>query len=142
MAKRKNDIGTVLTRSFSRDGAIALLRIWLGAMMIVHGAPKIFGTMDRFTAGIAEMGFPLPELFAWAAALSEFAGGILLILGLFTRPAALLFSITMVVAVFIRNFDSEFARKELGLTYLVIAVVLLVAGPGKLSLDRRIFSRR
>lgn len=125
-----------LNRSYSHDNAVLLLRLWLGAMMIVHGYGKVFGGIERFTQGVAKMGFPAPELFAWAAALSEFAGGILLIIGLFTRPAALLVTATMFVAAFIRHMDDPFGKKELSITYLVLALVLLITGPGKLSVDR------
>ena len=133
---------SLLIRSFSRDGAVALLRIWLGAMMVVHGYPKMFGDNTKFFARVEEMGFPAPELFGWLAAFSEFGGGVLLILGLMTRPAALLVTVTMGVAALIRHFDDPFDRKELPLTYMVIAIAVLFAGPGKISLDRRLFGSR
>lgn len=130
-----------LNRSYSHDNAVLLLRLWLGAMMIVHGYGKVFGGLERFTAGVEKMGFPAPELFAWAAALSEFGGGILLILGLFTRPAAIFVTCTMFVAAFIRHMDDPFGKKELSITYLVLALILLITGPGRLSLDRRFNSK-
>lgn len=139
MRGRTGGIARALTQSYSRDGAIAFLRIWLGAMMIVHGYSKVFGDNTRFFEGVADMGFPVPELFGWLAAFSEFGGGVLLILGLLTRPAALLVAATMGVAAFVRHFDDPFGNKELPLTYMVIAIALLIAGPGKISLDRRLF---
>src|SRR5688500_9968883 len=72
------------------DSAMLVMRLWLGATMITHGWPKVFGGMEKFTTGVAEMGFPAPEVFAWAAALSELAGGLLLGLGLATRATSLL----------------------------------------------------
>lgn len=132
---------TFLSRSYSRDGAVLLLRIWLGAMMIMHGYGKVFERMDGFANGVAEMGFPFPEVFAWAAALSEFAGGLLLIVGLFTRPAGLFVSATMFVAAFIAHFDDPFGKKELALTFLTIALAIVIAGPGRFSIDRRLFGR-
>ena len=136
MNTKQSALQRFLTRTWSRDRAILLLRLWLGAMMIQHGWGKVFGNMDRFTNGVAEMGFPAPELFAWAAALSEFGGGILLLLGLFTRPTAFFVACTMLVAGFIRHFDDPFSKKELALTYLVIAVAIFIAGPGKAALDK------
>ncbi|MGE3802954.1 MAG: DoxX family protein [Candidatus Kapaibacterium sp.] len=130
-----------LTRSWSRDWAILLLRLWLGSMMIYHGWGKVFGNIDKFTEGVAKMGFPMPEFFAWSAALSEFGGGLLLIFGLFTRPAAMFVGITMIVAGFVRHLDDPFGKKELSLTYLVLALVILIAGPGKAALDRLLFNR-
>ena len=132
-------LSAFLSRSWSRDNAILLLRLWLGAMMIYHGYGKVFGNIDGFTQGVANMGFPLPELFAWGAALSEFGGGILLIVGLFTRPSAIFVFITMFVAAFIRHLDDPFGKKELALTYLVMAIALAITGPGKFSMDRKLF---
>ena len=124
-----------LARPLTVDGGVLILRVWLGAMMISHGVGKVFGTPEKFMEGVAGMGFPMPEVFAWAAALSEFAGGILLVFGLFARPAALLGAITMAVAAFIRHADDPFGKKELALTYLVLHLVVILAGPGRFSLD-------
>lgn len=135
-------LSSFLSRSWSRDSAILLLRLWLGAMMILHGYGKVFERMDGFAEGVAKLGFPAPELFAWLAALSEFGGGILLIVGLFSRPASIFVFFTMFVAAFIRHFDDPFGKKELALTYLVMAIVLAIAGPGKYSLDKKLFGKK
>ncbi len=112
------------------------LRVLAGLGIAYHGYGKIFeGDMAKFADGIAKMGFPAPMLFAWAAALSELAGGILLALGLGTRFAALAVLTTMGVAVFIRHAQDPFARKELALAYGTIAGALLLTGAGPLSLD-------
>ncbi len=134
-------LSVFLTRSYSRDSAVLLLRLWLGGMMILHGYGKVFGGVDKLTERVESMGFPAPELFAWAAALSEFGGGILLIIGLFTRPAAIFVFFTMFTAAFIRHFDDPFGKKELALTYMVLALVLLIAGPGRFGMDRQLFGR-
>ena len=136
---KESRLSIFLSRSWSRDSAVLLLRVWLGAMMIYHGYGKVFERIDGFTEGVAKMGFPMPEFFAWAGALSEFGGGILLILGLFSRPAALFVSSTMFVAAFVRHLDDPFGKKELALTYLVMAIALAITGPGKYSLDRKLF---
>ena len=126
----------------SIESAAVLLRIWLGAMMITHGFGKVFGDNSKFFAGVEKMGFPFPEFFGWAAALSEFAGGIFLILGLFTRFWSLMALATMVVAGFIRHADDPFRDKELAFTYMVISVVVFLLGPGRASVDRMLFGRR
>jgi putative oxidoreductase len=118
--------------------ALLWLRLITGAGMLFHGIPKIFGgRMPRFTKTVESMGFPQPEIFAWAAALSETAGGLLLILGLFTRPAALFIIVTMLVAALIRHADDPFRVKELPLAYAAMALTLLIAGAGRFSLDAR-----
>ena len=120
------------------------LRVLTGLGMIYHGQGKLFepGRMEGFAKGVADMGFPIPEVFAWAAALSEFGGGILLVLGLATRPAALMVFITMAVAAFIRHGDDPFSKKELALAYWVISGAVLCLGAGAWSVDSLIAGRR
>lgn len=84
------------------------------------------------------MGFPLPALFAWAAALSELGGGLLLAIGLLTRPAALTVLITMLVAAFVRNAGAPFGDRELALLYGIAALLFLLAGAGRYSLDAQL----
>jgi len=108
----------------------------MGLGMAYHGYGKVFGGhMDKFADGIGVMGFPMPELFAWAAALSEFVGGVLIVLGLFTRPAALCVLLTMSVAAFIKHGGDPLKKKELALAYWTIAGAVMFVGPGKYSLD-------
>ena len=82
------------------------------------------------------MGFPMPHVFAWAAALSEFLGGIFLVLGLGTRIAALFVFVTMGVAFMIAHKKDPFQAKELAAAYWTISGALMLTGPGSLSLDR------
>jgi putative oxidoreductase len=117
------------------DAAILIARVWLGAMMITHGWGKVFGGVPRLTKSVTEMGFPLPEFFAWCAALTEFGGGIMLILGLLTRPMSAFVIVVMGVAAFVRHADDPFGRQELPLTYLVMALTLLIVGAGRYSID-------
>jgi len=116
------------------------LRVLMGLSIAYHGFGKVFGgRMEAFTHGVGEMGFPFPALFAWLAALSELVGGLLLVVGLATRPAALFIFVNMCVAAFIRHGADPFSRKELALAYGVIAGALILTGAGKLSLDALVF---
>src|SRR5579883_3353893 len=99
-----------------RDLGLLVLRLMVGGIFVIHGYPKIFGgpgkveklpqpvrqhlgpgfdaAMERgsiasFRGNVEGMGMPMPGMMAWAAALAEFAGGTLLILGWLTRLAAL-----------------------------------------------------
>lgn len=125
-------------KEFMVQFGLVVLRVSSGLMMATHGYGKIFedGRMAKFTEGVAGMGFPMPELFAWAAALAELVGGITLALGLGTRISAFLIGVTMVVAAFIRHAADPFAKKELALLYLAIMVFFLLYGGGKWALDR------
>lgn len=124
-----------LSRPLTVEGGILLLRLWLGAMMIFHGWGKVFNPSAKFITGIGDMGFPMPEVFATAAAWSEFGGGVLLVLGLFARPAAIFGAITMGVAAFMKHGNDVFGDGEQALTYLILHVIILLIGPGRFSLD-------
>ena len=132
----------LIERTARFDAAMLLMRVWLGVAMMTHGWPKVSGNMVRFTAGVNEMGFPAPEVFAWVAALTEFVGGLLIALGLGTRINAVLIALTMFVAAFIRHAPDPFGRKELPITYIVMAIAILILGPGRYALDRLIHSAR
>lgn len=118
--------------------ALTVMRVGAGLMMATHGYGKIFedGRMEKFTAGVGDMGFPVPGLFAWLAALSELVGGVCLALGLGTRISAFLIAGTMFVAAFFRHGADPFAKKELALLYLVVMVYFAVCGGGKWALDK------
>lgn len=119
----------------SQLGAL-FLRIFAGlGMALGHGYGKL-PPPEGFVEGVADLGFPLPWLFAWAAAIAEFFGGLLLALGLLTRPAAFLILCTMLVAAFGRHAADPFSGKEMALLYAFITFFFVMAGGGRFSLDR------
>src|SRR5512140_1283507 len=114
-----------------------VLRLIVGLGIMTHGYSKLFGSnaeglpaMAGFTQGVQKMGIPYSLHLAWAAALSEFAGGILVAAGLITRVAAFFICCTMIVAVYATR-AGVFSRMELGLLYFAPALLLLLAGPGR-----------
>ncbi|NTX12165.1 DoxX family protein [Myxococcus llanfairpwllgwyngyllgogerychwyrndrobwllllantysiliogogogochensis] len=107
------------------------------ALGLGHGLPKVTGDMSRFAAGVAELGFPFPLFFAWCASLAELVGGVLVAVGLFTRPAAAMAGFTMLVALF-RHRADPFGRMELALLYLTVMVAVALIGGGPWSLDSRV----
>ena len=139
----------------SRVGDIGLLVLRVGAGLLMafgHGFSKVyadgrFGPPQRLIDNVANLNFPAPTAFAWMAALTEFVGGILLAVGLLTRPAALALAFNMSVAAFLvhRN-DPLFAMggpaKEAALTYLAPFVALVLLGPGRYAVDHVIARRR
>lgn len=120
-----------------------LLRIWIGSAMISHSMFKLFNPeiMNRFILVVEKLGFPLPFIFGYLAKSSEFFGGILLILGLFTRTAAFFVAATMFVATFLSHEGLIFADGEQAFTYLVIAIYFVLRGSNYLSLDKCIFGK-
>ncbi len=112
------------------------LRVLVGAGIAYHGYGKVFGgQIVQLNQGVANMGFPMPEFFAWLSALTEFGGGILIAIGLATRLASLFLFINMSVAAFIAHGDDPFQRKELALAYWTIAGALVMLGGGQYSVD-------
>lgn len=118
------------------DLGILLFRLFIGlAMAFAHGLGKM-PPPDRLVEGVTAMGFPMPIVFAWCAALSEFIGGILIATGLFTRLSALALGFTMAVAAFVAHAADPFNNKEMALLYLFSCVLLIFTGAGKYSLDK------
>lgn len=102
-----------------------------------HGLPKIAGGhLDQFAQGVAALGFPYPLFFAWCAAVAEFAGGLLVAVGFFARPAAAFAGFTMLVALYHHRAD-PFAKSELALLYFVVMAAVALRGAGRFSIDGR-----
>ncbi len=118
--------------------SLLILRIGIGLLMLTHGWPKLLRLMEG-----GEISFPDPlgmgaTLSLVMAVIAEFVGSIFVMLGLATRLAAFSLLFTMIVAVFIVHADDPFARKELGLMYLLVYIILLIMGAGKYALDKYI----
>lgn len=121
--------------SYIANAGLTLLRIFAGvALAFAHGFGKI-PPSEQFVAGTANLGFPIPSLFAWAAGLSEFLGGIFLALGFLTRISSFFIAFTMLVAVLGVHAADPFQRKELALMYLFVAVAFMLKGAGDWSID-------
>lgn len=132
-----------MTQKWQDLGWLAL-RVTFGlGMAVFHGFPKLFGgKMEGVIATVRDVvGLPFPTFFGWLAGLTEFVGGILLAIGLATRPAAFMLAGTMVVALY-RHRADPFARMELAILYLVVMAVFVVVGGGRYALERRLGSRR
>jgi putative oxidoreductase len=118
-----------------------VLRLVLGAIMVAHGYTKIIprGALYNFTHFVASLGFP--AWLGYVAAFTEFFGGMLLIIGLLTRVAALGVVIDMGVAVFRVHLRGGLTGHsgqpgfEFPLALLAMALMLVFIGPGRLALD-------
>jgi putative oxidoreductase len=132
------------------DLALLVGRVAIGGCFVVHGLGKLglvgTGSMQGFVAWLKELGVPQAELQARMAMLSEIAGGSLLALGLFTRPAAVLLVFTMIVAGRIGHRGAGYLitndppGAEYTINLAVICACLALFGPGSLSLDAILFS--
>jgi putative oxidoreductase len=81
------------------------------------------------------MGMPAPLLFAWLAAAAEFGGGLLIAIGLLTRPASIFVAVHFLIVVFLAHAGDPFGRRELPLFFFFAAVLFALAGPGRYSVD-------
>jgi putative oxidoreductase len=126
--------------------AILLLiaRIILGLGMAAHGAQKLFGWFGGYgikgTGGFFEsVGFRPGTLFAAAAGLGEFAGGVLTLLGFGGPIGPAMIILVMLVAIFAVHWGHGFFvsknGSELPLVYIGGSLLLMFAGPGPYSID-------
>ena len=123
-----------------QNGALSwtLIRVAFGLMLsLAHGVPKAMGNLTPFIERVGSLGFPFPTFFAWCAVLTEMVGGVMIALGLFTRPVAAFAAFTMLVAAF-RHLPDPFSMMEKPLLFLTVFVALIIAGAGPWSLDARL----
>jgi putative oxidoreductase len=120
------------------------LRIGIGIAFVLHGFPKLFmGGAVGLAKGLAATGIPGGLGAAYLAGMAEFFGGIALILGMLTRPAAAIMAFNMVVAlIFHLNKGDSFITYSHAIESGVVFIALLISGPGKFSLDRVFLAKK
>ncbi|MGH7346704.1 MAG: DoxX family protein [Candidatus Rokuibacteriota bacterium] len=125
--------------------AVLILRLFLGFAFMMHGSQKLLGAFGGGgIAGVAGMlsklGMEPSQLLAWVLSITEFVGGVCIVLGFLTRFWAAGLVIDMAVAIFkVHLVNGFFASKngfELPLALGVMALVIVLTGPGSVSVDR------
>jgi putative oxidoreductase len=120
------------------------LRVPVGIIFAAHGAQKLFGWFGGYGlagtgAWMDSIGLTPGVVMAFLAGAVEFFGGVALILGLLTRPAAAALAFAMLVAIFSVHFENGLFMSnngyEFGLALLAASVSLLFSGAGKVSVD-------
>lgn len=128
--------------------AHVLIRVALGAVLIPHGMQKLFGSfsgpgMSGFIGTLQKVGYSpaIATISGWLIALLEFGGGILLIVGLFTRPIAFAILIFMLEAIRFHHGVGGFfwtgRGNEYPLILAAISLYLLIRGAGPYSVDAK-----
>jgi putative oxidoreductase len=127
------------------DLALLIIRVVLGVTFIIHGGQKLFGWYEGpgvkgMTYWLGSFGVAHPALLAWMATLSEFVGGLLVLVGLLTPLAAAVIISTMVVAIVLvhgkNGFLSSNKGYEFNLNLIALALALMLGGAGNLSVDQ------
>jgi len=127
--------------------AVLILRLFLGFAFMMHGSQKLLGAfggggVSDVAGMLGRLGIEPSHLWAWVVSITEFVGGVCLFFGFLTRFWAAGLVIDMAVAVVKVNLvNGFFAVKngvELPLTFGVIALVIVLTGPGSLSMDRAV----
>lgn len=143
---------SIVQKILTSDAGIAALalRVPVGIIFAAHGAQKLFGWFGGYglegTGGwMDSIGLSPGIVMAFLAGSAEFFGGIALILGLLTRPAALALSVAMLVAIFSVHISNGLFMAnngyEFGLALLAASVSLLFSGAGKASVDSLLAKR-
>lgn len=138
----------LLNRLLSTNSSLTglALRIPTGIIFAAHGAQKLFGAFGGYGLEgtgqwMASIGLEPGYLLALGAGSAEFFGGIALLLGLLTRPAAVVLAFTMLVAIFSVHISNGLFMSnngyEFGLALFSISVALAFNGAGAISIDRR-----
>ncbi len=133
-----------LQKDFLRDNdlGLLLLRLTLGVLMLFHGIHKLIAGVGFIGGMLAGIG--LPEWIAYGSLLGEVVASVMLILGLWTRAAAVVFAGNMAVAILMAHLGQLFSvdpmtggwMPELPMLYLMGAVVLFFTGGGRYALTK------
>ena len=118
------------------DWSLLVIRIGLAIFFISHGWSKLAG-MDGFIDMMTMWNFPAPVVLGWAVALTEFVGGIAVLLGVFTKVAAWGFALIALVAyVQVKKFALGMGMDggDLDILSFALAIPLILLGPGKFGL--------
>jgi putative oxidoreductase len=121
----------------------AFMRFITGAVLVPHGINKVFySNISRYTANIGAKGFPFPELLAYLLFFTESVGAICLAIGLFTRVAAAMVGIQMLVIVFFFQWQYGYfwtnRGYEFALLWALLCIGIFFRGGGRYSVDHYI----
>jgi len=127
------------TRSTYEDAGKLLLRVAVGLLILFHGVAKVTGGIGFLTSSLAKAG--VPEGVGYLVYVGEVVAPLFVILGAWTRPAALVIAINMIVAVGMAHMNDLFSiaktggyALELQAMYLFSAIAIALLGAGRYSL--------
>ncbi len=119
--------------------ALLVMRLALGAIMVVHGFHKVFGGLHHFAQMVTGMG--LPAWLGYVSSFTEFLGGLLILAGLFARAASFALCIDLIVAIWKVHWHNGLLGSpdrpgyEFPLAAATLAFALIFFGSGPISID-------
>ena len=125
-----------------RPLGLLMLRCALGAIFMMHGYPKLFGQNSGVQQAFAQHG--LPRSFYFVAGVLELFGGGLLVIGLFTRAAALLLTFELGVIILKMGLPESYTSPgyQFAALLIVATFALGTTGPGAISIDQPLFGTK
>src|SRR3989338_7866258 len=122
------------------DLAVIPLRLAAALIFILHGWGKLTGGgigpgMEAFTGLLTSLQVPFPAFMAWVVAVVEFGGGIAVLLGIFTRAAAVLLAVNIAVGYLLVKSKMPITLGEIDISLFAISLALVGLGAGKYSIE-------
>ena len=123
----------------SQPIALFVMRLALGAIMVAHGYHKVFGGLHQHAQMVASLG--LPAWLGYVSAFAEFFGGLLILVGFFTRAAALAVFLNLFVAIWKVHLPNGLIGTpgrpgyEFALAAAALAFALMFFGGGPIAVD-------
>ena len=124
------------------DAGRLVLRLTLGILMLMHGIAKLSGPIDPIAGMVTQVG--LPGVLAYGVYIGEILAPILLIVGVWTRAAAIVVAVNMIFAVVLAHAGEIFKlgdqggyALELQALFLFMAVAIVLLGAGRFSVGGR-----
>ncbi len=119
--------------------ALLVMRVALGVIMVAHGYHKVFGGLRQFSHMVGNMG--MPAWLGYVAAFTELVGGLMVLAGFFTRPAAFAICVELGVAIWKVHWRNGLMGSpdrpgfEFPMAVLALAFGLIFLGAGAISID-------
>lgn len=122
---------------------LGILRIIVGLFMVYHGL-EVFDSnkMNEYSKWMVDLKLPAPAFMSYLGKSAELITGILLAIGLFTRPAAIVLAITMSFIAFFIGKGRIHMEDQHPFLFVLLALVFFFTGPGKWSFDGVLFRGR
>jgi len=126
-----------------KNYAPLLIRLAFGFHLLYYSwQPVISLSAGESASFLSSLGIPFPILMSWLYVLTEFIGGLLLIVGYKVRWVALPLIVTFIVASFVAHFGDPYEKSFQALQMLAVSSYFLIGGAGKLSLDSLLTSKK